>query len=128
MGQIIWILAGAAAIGSVIGLTALGNQEPVLAEPETAKPAEVAEVVAAAPTQPVTGFGSSGSALAAAAFGLSALQPDTYDGELVLDIIDASHLNEDEKQDLAADLAAAEAGRADLDDVLADVRIALAVE
>lgn len=71
---------------------------------------------------------SAGAALATAAFGMSALQPETYDGEMVLDLIDASPLDPVEKRELAADLAAAERGRADLDDVLADVRIALAVE
>lgn len=122
MGQFLWILAGAAAVGSVIGLSALSNQEPELVSYTATAPALVHD------TQAVDEFGSSGRALAAAAFGLSALQPDTYNGELVLEIIDASHLDDTEKQELAADLAAAEAGRADLDDVLQDVRIALAVE
>ena len=115
MGQIIWTLAGAAAVGSVIGLTALSNQEPEMASLETSEPARPALV---AQQQDVMEFGSSGRALAAAAFGLSALQPDTYNGELVLEIIDASHLDEIEKQELTADL----------DDVLEDVRVALAVE
>ena len=125
MGQIIWILAGAAAVGSVIGLTALSNQEPELVSYNASEPESPVVVTE---THEVAEFGSSGRALAAAAFGLSALQPDTYNGELVLEIIDASHLGEVEKQELADDLAAAEAGRADLDDVLEDVRIALAVE
>lgn len=125
MGQIIWILAGAAAVGSVIGLTALSNQEPTMVSYEATDQSEHAMT---AEVQEVAQFGSSGRALAAAAFGLSALQPDTYNGELVLEIIDASHLDEIEKQELAADLAAAEAGRADLDDVLEEVRVALAVE
>lgn len=122
MGQFLWILAGAAAVGSVIGLSALSNQEPELVSYTATAPALVADA------QQFDEFGSSGRALAAAAFGLSALQPDTYNGELVLEIIDASHLDDAEKQELAAELAAAEAGRADLDDVLQDVRIALAIE
>lgn len=125
MRQTIWIMTAAAAVGSVIGLTALGYQRP---EPVEAKTSEQSRPVRVAKAQDVAEFGSSGRALATAAFGLSALQPDTYNGELVLEIIDASHLDEGEKQDLASDLAAAEAGRADLDDVLEDVRIALAVE
>lgn len=125
MGQFIWILAGAAAVGSVIGLTALNNQEPELVSYNSA--AHSAPVTST-DSQNVSDFGSSGRALAAAAFGLSALQPDTYNGELVLEIIDASHLGEAEKQELADELAAAEAGRADLDEVLEEVRIALAVE
>lgn len=125
MGQFIWILAGAAAVGSVIGLSALSNQEPELVS-YRANASATASVPA--DVQDIADFGSSGRALAAAAFGLSALQPDTYNGELVLEIIDASHLDEVEKQELAANLAAAEAGRAELDDVLANVRVALAVE
>ena len=69
-----------------------------------------------------------GSALSAAAFGLMALQPETYDGEIVLNIINASPLASRQKMELAAELRAAETGRADLISVLADVRVALAVE
>lgn len=69
-----------------------------------------------------------GSALSAAAFGLSALQPETYNGELVLDIIDASPLDVRDKDRLTAKLLAAEAGHAKLPDVLEDIRLALAVE
>ena len=69
-----------------------------------------------------------GSALSTAAFGLSALQPETYNGEIVLDIIDASPLDGSEKDRLSAKLLAAEAGHARLPDVLADIRLALAVE
>lgn len=73
-------------------------------------------------------IGSTGSALASAAFGLEALQPETYNGEIVLDIIDASPLERAEKRRLTASLEAAEAGRADLQRVLSDVRVSLAVE
>lgn len=69
-----------------------------------------------------------GSAISAAAFGLSALQPETYDGEIVLDIINASPLASRQKLELAAELRAAETGRADLNRVLTDVRVALAIE
>jgi hypothetical protein len=122
MGQLIWIFAAVAAVGGVIGLTSLNNQKPEIAKTE---PGRVTEQVLQPEPQ---GFGSDGSALAVAAFGLSALQPATYNGEMVLEIIDASHLDEAEKGELTADLAAAEAGRADLKDVLEDVRIALALE
>ena len=125
MGQVIWILAGAAAVGAVIGLTSFSTTPPVVGTADV--PAET-EPVRTAGEPLVEDVGSSGRALAAAAFGLSALQPDTYNGELVLEIIDASHLDESEKQELVAELAAAEAGRADLDDVLEEVRVALAVE
>lgn len=130
MGQVIWIMAAAAAVGAVIGLTSLSHQDPVPAAaiaPQAEEPA-VAEARSDVGEPEVVEFGGSGSALAAAAFGLSALQPETYDGELVLDIIDASHLDQVAKEELAADLAAAEKGRADLDDVLEEVRIALAIE
>ena len=46
----------------------------------------------------------------------------------MLEIIDASHLDDLVKAALAADLEAAEAGRANLGSVLEEVRIALAVE
>jgi hypothetical protein len=69
-----------------------------------------------------------GSALSAAAFGLSALQPETYNGEIVIDIIDASPLDMRDKDRLTAKLLAAEAGHAKLPDVLEDIRLALAVE
>ncbi len=72
--------------------------------------------------------GSIGSALATAAFGLSALQPETFNGEIVLDIIDASPLEFAEKDRLTAKLIAAQHGRAELPRVLADIRASLAVE
>lgn len=125
MGQIIWIMAGAAAVGAVIGLSALSGQDVERAATGPSISDGAAPILYAPRVEPVS---TSGQALAAAAFGLSALQPETYDGELVLEIIDASHLGAAEKRELADDLAAAEAGRADLDDVLEDVRIALAVE
>ncbi|MCG6883560.1 MAG: hypothetical protein LJE62_07375 [Silicimonas sp.] len=72
--------------------------------------------------------GSAGSALATAAFGLSALQPETYNGEVVLDIIEASPLEYAEKDRLTAMLMSAEAGQGELPEVLEDIRISLAIE
>lgn len=72
--------------------------------------------------------GTIGSALATAAFGLSALQPETFNSEIVLDIIDASPLGYAEKDRLTARLMAAKAGRAELPSVLADIRSSLAIE
>ena len=72
--------------------------------------------------------GTIGSALATAAFGLSALQPETFNSEIVLDIIDASPLGYAEKDRLTAKLMAARAGNAELPRVLADIRASLAVE
>lgn len=94
-------------------------------EAETYETAQVAPEIGSSETFFI---GSSGSALASAAFGLSALQPETYNGEIVLDIIDASPLESAEKQRLAAKLDAAEMGYADLNLVLSDVRVSLAVE
>lgn len=125
MGQAIWIMAGAAAVGSVIGLASISRGGSDMVQPDVAQDAEQ---VAWAEPAPREDFNPSRSALAAAAFGLAALQPDTYDGALVLDIIHASPLDDARKTELADDLAAAEAGRADLDEVLQDVRVALAVE
>jgi hypothetical protein len=125
MGHIVWIFAALAAVGGLIGLTSLDNHEPRTVTPVTAQDSASK---ARAPQPKYDDFGSSGSALSVAAFGLSALQPDTYNGELVLEIIDASHLDEEEKDALASGLAAAEAGRADLEEVLEDVRVALALE
>ncbi len=125
MGQVLWIVLVAAAVGALIGLTSTSD--------EAARANALAGPVESAPVAPIgvpedSDFGSSGRALAAAAFGLMALQPETYDGELVLEIIDASPLDEARKDELTANLEAAEAGSADLHEVLADVRTALAVE
>ncbi len=67
-------------------------------------------------------------ALATAAFGMAALQPETFDKAMVVEIIYASPLAEIEKTQLVAQLYAAEIGQAELDTVLSDIRIALAVE
>lgn len=125
MGRAHLILAGAAIFGGAIGWTALGSSNLTAAEDD-------AEYVLAPPPQLgeplVVEFREHGSALAAAAFGLSALQPETYDADIVLEIIHASHLKATEKEQLAAVLLAAEEGRGDLVHVLQDVRVALAVE
>lgn len=124
MGQFIWVLAGAAAVGTVIGLSKYSHQERVVGEAS----ASVMEEANVQDETAAIDVGSRGSALAVAAFGLSALHPETYNGEMVIKIIDASHLDASAKRALERELEAAEAGRADLDVVLADVRVALAVE
>ena len=122
MGQVIWLsgIAGAAAIALLIG--AGGALSPDEATIETA----YAEPDIGAPAQ--LSLGSDGSALSAAAFGMSALQPETYNGEIVLDIIEASPLTDADKVRLTSNLRAAETGQRELATVLADVRFALAVE
>lgn len=70
---------------------------------------------------------SSGSALATAAFGMSALQPETYDRDVVMDIIQASPLSQPDKSRLAGYLNNAETGAEKLSVALKNVRIALAV-
>ena len=125
MGRVVWVGAAAVttafvvmgATGSLEPNAALENEEIEIgyAEPDVGEPIAVVSSL-------------SGSALATAAFGMEALQPETYDGALVMDLIDASHLEDTAKLRLSVNLAAAEAGRADLDAVLSDVRVALAVE
>lgn len=125
MRHFAWIIAGAAIVGGGIGFTSMDRPAP---ERMTSKAADTAIAVSEIGSPIKLEAGASGRALAAAAFGLSALQPETYDGELVLDIIDASHLDTYEKRELTDNLKDAEAGRADLVLVLAEVRVALAVE
>ena len=124
MGQIFWITSVVAAFAVIFGVGTIAEQETqslpdeydtAFAEPDLGEPEAFF-------------MRSSGSALASAAFGLSALQPETYNGEIVLDIIDASPLERAEKQRLAANLQAAEDGDADLHSVLSEVRVSLAVE
>ena len=125
MGRTHLILAGAAIFGGTIGWAALENSNPTDAEIDTEY---VLDPTAQTGEPLVMEFRENGSALAAAAFGLSALQPETYDGDIVLEIIHASHLNATEKEELTAVLLAAEEGQGDLVNVLQDVRVALAVE
>ena len=124
MGQMSWMVSVVAAIAVIFGASRFAG--------ESAEPEQVGFETATA--EPEVGdaesffVGSPGSALASAAFGLEALQPETYNGEIVLDIIDASPLERAEKRRLTASLEAAEAGRAHLPSVLQEVRLSLAVE
>ena len=124
MGHLMWISGMVAAMAVFLGIsldeadqtgTVAAGKQSAYARPEIAKPASFT-------------VHSSGSALATAAFGMSALQPETYDGEMVLDIIDASPLAAIEKSQLYAALRAAEDGRGSLEEALADIRVALAIE
>jgi len=125
MGQTIWIFAALAAVSIMVGLAAFEGKPTLESD---AHPSDATMYLSARTAPETTELGSSGRAISTAAFGLSALQPATYNGEVVLEIIDASHLDETAKRDLVQDLAAAESGHADLHEVLADVRVALAVE
>ncbi len=124
MGQAVWIASATAVaalvVGSVVFVDRRENIEPVAMLEAEAAP----EIGEAAQLE----FGSTGSAIATAAFGLSALQPETYNSQIVIDIIEASPLGYGEKDRLTAKLMAAEAGHAKLPSVLADIRISLAVE
>ena len=122
MGQIIWASSIAAVAAFFYGIAAGdpdANSAPV-------EPTVVAESRAAGEER--SGNGSWGSALASAAWGMSALRPETYNGEIVIDLLEASPLSESERAAFEADLAAAELGRANLDEVLADIRVALALD
>ncbi len=124
MGRVFWISSACVAVALLIGAAVAHDPtkqvEPVAfvegyAEPELGSATEL-EV------------GDTGSALATAAFGLSALQPETFNSQIVRDIIEASPLAYGEKDRLTAKLIAAQAGRAELPEVLEDIRISLAVE
>ena len=125
MGRFVWmgvVSTGAAIFIGLFGMAANSDPERGVAVADSARS------VALLSTPSVEEVETSGTALAAAAFGMSALQPDTYNGELVVHIIEASPLAEAVKRGLVTNLAAAEAGRADLDKVLTEVRVALALE
>lgn len=128
MRRMSWTATSIAVLGTIFGVALLAGegrqQESTVVEPVSV----MSEAGTTATVTSVMSVGTAGSALASAAFGLDALQPETYNGEIVLDIIDASPLAGTEKRRLAAGLEAAEAGRADLQRVLSDVRYALAVE
>lgn len=123
MGRFFWATAGVTALAVALGVIATAQLSP-----ESPERLEVAFVEPEISEPEAFFIGNSGSALASAAFGLSALQPETYNGEIVLDIIGASPLEHHEKMRLATSLRAAEAGRADLHRVLSEVRVSLAVE
>ena len=113
--------------GALLLAIAFIGQEPQISS-GALRPVEQARVEEQPVQMPQWKPNLTGDALSAAAFGLSALQPETYNGEIVLDIIDASPLDGGEKDRLSAKLLAAEAGHARLPDVLEDIRLALAVE
>lgn len=131
MGRVFWITSAAAAAVVIYGLNETAVQAKRanaarLASVESSM--TVSENTSGRRPAPVVNMGQSGSALATAAFGMSALQPETYDGEMVASIIAASPLEELEKVQLTSNLRQAEDGYADLNLVLSDVRSALAVE
>lgn len=124
MGRVVWI-AGAC----LIAVLAAGTAVDLMREPaiEPVVLADTQELPNRSERKPID-LGSTGSALATAAFGLSALQPETFNSQIVRDIIEASPLAYGEKDRLTAKLLAAEAGQAELPRVLADIRVSLAVE
>ena len=130
MRRVFWITSVAAAGVVIFGLA----DKAELGERTSTSQIARAEVQAslALPESEASKYlpsvGQSGSALATAAFGMSALQPETYDGDMVASIIAASPLEEVEKVQLTSNLRQAESGYADLHSVLSDVRSALAVE
>ncbi len=124
MGKVVWISGTVAAAAVVLAVASSGAESPSeLAYGEIEVTHVEPEII-----EPQTFTASSGSALASAAFGMSALQPETYNSEIVIDIISASPLSTDEKSRLARRLEAVTAGQADLSDVLLNVRMALALE
>ena len=124
MGQVVWMSGLAVVIALLVG-AGIATERETAAEPVAYVDTNV-EPQAAPTTDPAVG--RAGSALATAAFGLSALQPETFNSEIVRDIIEASPLAYGEKDRLTAKLLAAEAGHAELPRVLADIRVSLAVE
>lgn len=123
MGQLFWISGLFSAVALLLGVWTVHPDKGVASADEVFGAFAAAEIA----EPQVLVVGDAGSALATAAFGMSALQPETYNGELVFDIIDASPLTRAEKRALFSNLIAAEEGRADLDRVLAEVRVALAL-
>ncbi|MGR3515213.1 MAG: hypothetical protein ACU0GG_20810 [Paracoccaceae bacterium] len=122
MGRIIWIsatvLVAVWSVGLVLDTARHAADAPVALTQYDLADNESRQIA----------LGTTGSALATAAFGLSALQPETFNGQIVRDIIEASPLALGEKDRLTAKLLAAQAGNAELPRVLADIRVSLAVE
>lgn len=124
MGRVVWIAGGVTGACMALAIVAYDNRQ------------RDAESVAFVDDRSVTDWGTveevsagpTGSALATAAFGLSALQPETFNRQIVMDIIEASPLGYGEKDRLTAKLMAATAGHAELPSVLEDIRVSLAVE
>ncbi|MEM7717751.1 MAG: hypothetical protein AAF222_00980 [Pseudomonadota bacterium] len=124
MGRVVWITSGVVGAFMALAFVTSDNQPPqaeqvVFEDSEMSPDWGTVEQVNAGPT---------GSAIATAAFGLSALQPETFNRQIVIDIIEASPLGYGEKDRLTAKLMAADAGRAKLPSVLEDIRVSLAVE
>ena len=121
MGQTVIISGTVATLLAIWAVTSFAERDGEVTDFETAyAEPEIGE--------PKTLELQSGSALATAAFGMSALQPETYNGELVIELLKASPLTDEDKARLVASLNAAEVGQVDLPSVLADVRTALAIE
>ena len=124
MGRVIWITGLCLVAISAVGIAVQTGHDPEIEPVALAVPPQVPHVQDTPPVQ----LNSTGSALATAAFGLSALQPETFNSEIVREIIEASPLAYGEKDRLTAKLHAAEAGQAELPQVLSDIRVSLAVE
>lgn len=124
MGRVIWISSGCVAVALLIGAGIAGDPS------DTAESVALADAYAEPEVASASGLevGNTGSALASAAFGLSALQPETFNGEIVRNIIEASPLTYGEKDRLVAKLISAQEGRGELPRVLEDIRVSLAVE
>lgn len=130
MGRVFWITSVAAASVVIFGLNEKANRSEAVAATQLARADAMVEHVSPeiGKAEQLPSVGSSGFALATAAFGMSALQPETYNGDMVASIIANSPLEELEKVQLTSSLQAAESGKADLHSVLSDVRSALAVD
>ncbi|MCV6592110.1 MAG: hypothetical protein OIF48_04100 [Silicimonas sp.] len=134
MGQVVWIsgMAAAAALVFAMAATTARSPEAVLPEQDilTVAPIDEAKTayVSAEIATPEVFTLSGGSALATAAFGMAALHPETYNGDIVRDLIRAAPLTSGEKSRLKRQLYAADTGQADLSVALTDVRVALALE
>jgi len=124
MGRVVWIVGACLVAVLAAGMAVELARDPVVKPVVVTNAEDLSEPSERAPIS----LGSTGSALATAAFGLSALQPETFNSQIVRDIIEASPLAYGEKDRLTAKLLAAEAGQGELPRVLADIRVSLAVE
>lgn len=124
MGRVIWISGACVAVALLVGAGIAGDPYEQVETASVADSYAEPDVGSAAELE----LGDTGSALASAAFGLSALQPETFNGEIVRNIIEASPLAYSEKDRLVAKLISAQAGRGELPRVLEDIRVSLAVE
>jgi hypothetical protein len=130
MRRVFWITSAASAAVVIYGLTDKAEMVERTSSGQIASIEVTTQFIVpdASKAEQFPAVGQSGSALATAAFGMSALQPETYNGDMVASIIAASPLEEVEKVQLTSNLRQAESGDADLNSVLSDVRSALAVE